>query len=209
MFQEDEDADAWQRYPQLRWIYDRLQLCERLGYQCGPAGVAPPIDGQWFIKPQINLCGMGLGAQLYIGQPIPAGYFWMPCFEGQQLSVDLQLSKHSLYTVREVLTVAYEHGRPRWWTRLPAAPEYLDRVIPTWLLIELRMAGVDKFNIEFVGGKIIEMHLRWGHDFDAAPHDAKYAKVIWADDNDQQSYTKDYEDCLGALPVARLGFRYY
>ena len=86
------DADAWQRYPRLRWLYDRLQLSQALGYECGPAGTLPPGPGLWFVKPIINLNGMGVGAhaQHYDGGPIfpiQPGSFWMPHFIGRHISI--------------------------------------------------------------------------------------------------------------------------
>ena len=89
------DAEAWQCYPQLRWLYDRLQLSLALDYECGPAGTLPPRPGIWFVKPIINLNGMGVGAyaQHYDGGPafpVRPGSFWMPHFTGRHLSIDFE-----------------------------------------------------------------------------------------------------------------------
>src|SRR5262245_8411681 len=89
------DAEAWQRYPQLRWLYDRLQLSLALGYECGPAGTLPPRPGTWFVKPIVNLNGMGVDAyaQRYDGGSafrVRPGSFWMPHFRGRHFSIDLE-----------------------------------------------------------------------------------------------------------------------
>lgn len=204
---EDDDVKAWHQHPALRWTYDRLQLCERLCYQCGPSTTKPPLEEQWFIKPRINLLGMGLGAQKYTGQVIPADHFWMPYFEGQHLSVDYKFVENQ-WAVREVLTVEYDNGRPMLWTRLSPSREYCD-IVPGWLFTTLQTLGMDQCNVEFINDNIIEMHLRWGHDFDATAPWTEHAEVVWADHTDDRPYVKNYEDCLGALTVPRLGFRYF
>ena len=66
------DGEAWQAYPKLRWVYDRLQLSLALGYECGPAGTLPPRPGIWFVKPIINLThGVGAYAQVYVRPVFP------------------------------------------------------------------------------------------------------------------------------------------
>ena len=87
------DGEAWQAHPGLRWLYDRLQLSQALAYECGPAGTLPPRPGIWFVKPIINLNGMGVDAyaQAYDGGPgfpVRPGSFWMPRFTGRHLSLD-------------------------------------------------------------------------------------------------------------------------
>lgn len=201
------DTDAYNQFPHLRWVYDRLYLSEILEYQCGPATIEPPKDGLWFVKPHINLVGMGLGAHRYTGMPIPAGSFWMPYFTGQQISIDFHFDENS-WKVREALSVEFENERPKLWTRLSPSLDYCD-LVPSWMFGNFQLAGVIAFNVECIDNNIIEMHLRWGHDFDAAPPGTKYAEVVWADNINQQPYIKDYEDCFGALEIPRLGFRYY
>jgi len=55
------ERDAYHLTPVIdRWIFNKLQVAERMGYECGPAGT-------WFtpqdviVRPIMNLAGMGTG----------------------------------------------------------------------------------------------------------------------------------------------------
>src|SRR5262245_607626 len=116
------DAEAWQAYPKLRWVYDRLQLSQVLGYECGPAGTLPPRPGTWFVKPIINLNGMGVGAhaQVYNGSSvfrIPPGSFWMPHFTGRHLSLDFRREGHS-WNLELAVECFYRNNRPYEWRKV-------------------------------------------------------------------------------------------
>ena len=53
MIQQIGDPDIWDKIkPDDLWIYDKLILSRKLGYLCGPAGVAPPVtNAQEGVKP--------------------------------------------------------------------------------------------------------------------------------------------------------------
>ena len=60
------------------WCVDKLILSKKLGYVCGPAGIAPPYAGQYVVRPIMNLKMMSKGARIqYLdSDTIPDGYFW-------------------------------------------------------------------------------------------------------------------------------------
>jgi hypothetical protein len=74
------------------WIYDKLILCKKLGYICGPKGQPVPEPGEYVVKPIVNMMGMGLGAKKVFIQDstehLEDGFFWCEIFKGRHLSVD-------------------------------------------------------------------------------------------------------------------------
>ena len=198
------DGEAWQAYPKLRWVYDRLRLSQALGYECGPAGTLPPRRGTWFVKPIINLNGMGIdaGTQAYDGGasfPVRPGSFWMPRFTGRHLSFDLKRVSNE-WEVAFAVECIYRNNRPYEWRRVEDRPE-----LP--VLIPPDASAVPWLNIETIGSNVIEVHLRRNHDFDAMP-DACSAFPVWEDEPVPEDMVPDPEDADGFLVPRRLGFVY-
>lgn len=159
-----EDADAWTWYPAQRWVYDKLKVAQSQGLAAAPHGVMPPAFPV-FSKPMVNLRGMGIGSRVIASADEMAaayspGHFWMPLLEGEHLSSD----------------VAIEHGRPVWWrhaTGLPRGGGTFDRwIVHADTRPTLEAACADwaarhlpdycgMLNLETIGGRIIEVHLRF------------------------------------------------
>ena len=198
------DAEAWMHYPHLRWLYDRLQLSLALGYECGPAGTLPPRPDIWFVKPIVNLNGMGVGAHAlrYDGSDtfrIRPGSFWMPYFTGRHLSIDLERVKSGWRFGLTVECICRD-GRPHEWQRVTDAPHLPD-------MLPIHAIDVPYINVELIGNRVIEVHLRRNHDFDAVP-DAFSALPIWDGDSVPADMIADPEDADGFLVPKRLGFVY-
>ena len=198
------DAEAWRCYPQLRWLYDRLQLSQALEYECGPAGTLPPRPGIWFVKPIINLNGMGVGAyaQHYDGGPafpVRPGSFWMPHFTGRQLSIDRKRAPSGWDLGLAVECFCRNH-RPFEWRKVADVPELPD-------IIALDGTDIPCFNVELIGSNIIEVHLRRNHDFDAIP-EASSVFPVWDGEPVPPDMVVDAEDADGFLVPKRLGFVY-
>ncbi len=158
-----DDADGWLRYREHNWVYDKLKIAQLQGLACAPHGIAPgnyPV----FSKPIMNLHGMGAGsarldsADDYETNYQP-GHMWMEMLTGRHVSTD----------------VAVEAGVPRWWrhaTGIPAGGGMFDY----WTITADREAGIEAatadfivrhladftgmINLETIGDRIIEMHLR-------------------------------------------------
>ncbi len=198
------DAEAWQCYPQLRWLYDRLQLSQALDYECGPAGTLPPRPGIWFVKPIINLNGMGVGAyaQHYDGGPafpVRPGSFWMPHFSGRHLSTDLKRAP-SGWDFGLTVECICRNNRPFEWRKVTDLPE-----LPG--IIAIDGTDIPCLNIELIGSNIIEVHLRRNHDFDALP-EASSVFPVWDGEPVPADMVADAEDADGFLVPMRLGFVY-
>lgn len=140
------------------WLFDKLILSRRLGYVCGPAGVPVPQAGVYIVRPVTNLQGMGRGASLQHLESstnhLEPGYFWCEVFCGQHLSVDYCYGQVvlSVEGLREV-------SAPLWrWSRW----QVVDNILP------LPLQDLAKFpfcNVEFIGGRAIEVHLRHNTNF--------------------------------------------
>lgn len=158
-----DDADGWLRYREHNWVYDKLKIAQLQGLDCAPHGIAPgnyPV----FSKPIMNLHGMGAGsarldsADDYETNYQP-GHMWMEMLTGRHVSTD----------------VAVEAGVPRWWrhaTGIPAGGGMFDY----WTITADREVGIEAatadfivrhladftgmINLETIGDRIIEMHLR-------------------------------------------------
>lgn len=79
-----------------RWVFNKLRLSEKMGYDCGPSGTNTNV-GRYIIRPIMNLAGMGTGGIFAHTTPvgpgggpvndhIPAvgfpGHFWCEQFVG-------------------------------------------------------------------------------------------------------------------------------
>jgi hypothetical protein len=153
-----------------------------------------------WMKPIINLDGMGLGSEKY-HYPVPPGHFWMPRFYGMHLSVDYTRALNG-WDVALVVAAHYCPFAPtrirlwrRWRNLIPALPECL------------RMVNVPVLNVEYVGGAVIEAHLRPNPDF-AGRESVEALTVVWEGDDIEASANVLHarENCDGQLRPARVGF---
>ena len=204
------DIEAYQSYPHLRHWYNKLWLSEQLGYNCGPASIAPRISGNYIIRPIMNLSGMGVGAKkVWIDagdhSKVPPGYFWCEWFHGNLYSV--------IYKWQD-----YHNG----WKSISCwqgvkEDDNLSKFIK-WIRTDFypnigimfhELADLDKINIEYIEDKIIEVHLRTSPDPD-------YNELIpvWKGDEEVvdkyikmgYSYIINYDDAEGFLDLPRVGF---
>lgn len=143
------------------WVLDKLILSRKMYYNSGPVGLDVPHPGFYIVRPCVNMMGLGLGAQrVWIEKDtcdLPVGHFWCEWFEGRHLSIDYHWGKQ---------TLAVEGIKPidtftRWssWIRVA------DRIRLPSILSEFA-AKHEWINCEFIGGKLIEVHLRHNEDFD-------------------------------------------
>jgi len=159
-----EDADAWEWNPEFRWIYDKIAIARNQGLDAGPHGTLPP-SFPVFSKPIVNLKGMGVDTRIIHSTADYAlhqtsGHMWMIMLEGRHMSTD----------------VAIVGGEPRWWRHVTGQsagegtfdhwtvhadrePE-IECYCGEWIARHLR-GYTGMLNIETIGGRMIEMHLRF------------------------------------------------
>ena len=172
------DVDVWNFIePDDLWIYDKLILARKLGYRCGPAGTSPRSPGEYIVRPCVNFMMMGHGAkvekilQYRNGFDTPPGYFWCERFYGRHLSFDFHHGK-------QVLAVEGFREDPNRLDRFSKWQKCEDVLtLPDFLVTITKK--YEWLNVECIGDKIIEVHLRYNDDFEG--HSAKTIIPIWKD----------------------------
>lgn len=146
--------------PEDLWIFDKLILSKKLGYNCAPKGIPVSKSGNYIIRPCVNLMGMGEGAYTeYLESStdhLNTGTFWCELFDGDHFSVDF-------YKGNVVLCVkgtkdSADFTKFTKWEKCHKdfkIPEQLEHIVKKY----------DYVNIEFIGNKVIELHLRHNPDF--------------------------------------------
>ncbi|MFO8154640.1 MAG: hypothetical protein ACQERR_00435 [Pseudomonadota bacterium] len=165
------DAAAWRLNPAHRAIYNKLDLAIAQGVTAAPAGVDPVAFGlapeaAIFVRPIINLHGMGVGARVATaaeGATDP-GTFWCLRLEGEQVSSDCLVEDGTVRWFRHTRVVEWAgDGRPLLWAVGVNAPE-VEPVITRWAAAQL-VGYTGIANLELIGGTIIEAHLRGSNGF--------------------------------------------
>jgi len=189
----DAEELVWKTInPDHIWILDKLILSRKLLYNCGPVGLDVPVPGYYIVRPCVNMLGFGLGSQkLWLDKStthLPVGHFWCEWFDGRHLSIDYKWGKQVL---------AVEGHKPsdtftRWdhWVKVSdrlKLPEILSNISHNYEYI----------NCEFIGKKLIEVHLRHNEDFAG---NITHFIPVWAgeDTTPPEGYTyKIYPDVHG------------
>ncbi len=191
-----EDGDAWAWYPEYKWVYNKLAIAESQNLLCAPHGLEPP-SFPVFSKPIYNMKGMGAGSRVirslkkYKRYERP-GHFWMSLLEGDHVSSDVAVVK----------------GEPQWWRHTTGKP--LDRgMFDYWTVLANPIPAVESYcgdwlrrclagytgmvNFETIGGKIIEVHLRFADQWPdlygigwAEALIRLYAEGVWRFDEGQR-----------------------
>ncbi|SDZ83805.1 hypothetical protein SAMN05660964_00355 [Thiothrix caldifontis] len=170
------DTYAWQLNPEHRHVYNKLALALAQGLQAAPCGIDPLSVGidaaiPLFVKPITNLLGMSLDAQATTAGDLASGYtqcapgcFWGEYLVGDHTSTDcLVLAGKVLWFAHTQGAITKDKQRPIYWhigVRLPA----LEPLIATF--IQTQLPGYTGLcNVEMIGDKVIEMHLRGSNGF--------------------------------------------
>lgn len=186
-----DDKDFWYTTdPDDLWLFDKLILSRKLGYVCGPAGVPPPTESLYVVRPCVNYRMMGRGASLMTLTPdnhndVPDGYFWCEKFIGRHLSFDYHFG-------RQVLAVEGFREDP---LRLDRFSRW-EKTEDTFLLPDILDKVSKKYewmNVEVIGDRVIEVHLRYNDDF--ASHTSNVILPVWKD----KFYKSESGDRLGFL----------
>ena len=186
---------VWQTIdPDLIWVMDKLIVSRKMRYNCGPVGLDVPHPGFYIVRPCVNMLGLGLGAEkMWLEKDtcnLPYGYFWCEWFEGRHLSVDYFYGKQELCVEGRKSADTFTHWDD--WTRT-------DDVIPFPKMLHSISHPHKWINCEFIGGKLIEVHLRRNEDFD---EHTEHFIPVWAgqDTTPPEGYTyRDYPDVHGRI----------
>ena len=188
------DIDAYDAYPELQHWYDKLWVAHQLGYHAGTEQV--PTAGHYVVRPTMNLQGCGIGASIKFycnDEIVPDDYFWSEIFYGDHVTIDYTRVNgvwQQGHTFKGVNT-ATDLIHFSCWIRVEHAyslPKMFDEIT------------ADYINIEIIGGRIIEVHLR--HNTDPVMYDEFIP--IW---DSTQTCPEGYVAILDAEQhVDRLGF---
>ena len=159
-----DDEHAYALFPDHRWIYNKLLICDTQGIAGAPHGVPPPTFPV-FSKPIYNMYGMGVGGRIIdseaeLAANINAGHMWMVLAQGEHVSSDAVVIGGEAQWWRHSIGEALAEGVFDYWTVLAEERPQIERYCGDWLRTHLKgYSGA--VNIETIGGKIIELHLRF------------------------------------------------
>lgn len=164
------DLDAWKKYPQYNFLYNKINICEYQNIKHAPMPIEPenyPV----IIKPIINIYGMGLNVikinssdEFY--EQWHNNNFWMEYLEGDHLSYDLIILKGDIqyHTCFRGEKDKDNLGEFHYWESInKGIPEIVKKLVK-----EKLVDYTGCFNVETINDVIIEVHLRMG-DIDAFP----------------------------------------
>jgi hypothetical protein len=144
-------------------MLNKLYVQQKLRNECGPLGVNPPSYPVW-VKPVINLHGLGIGSRKVESShsmKYEPGMMWMPFYEGEHISYDIKWESGAVF---DVYAAKGLNG--------PNFTEWqVEKIEPDnklkFLVYRLSVAGElpPHFNIETIGGNLIECHPRWAAEF--------------------------------------------
>lgn len=173
-----DDIDCWNSVdPADLWVTDKLILAKRLGYLCGPAGMPPPHDDLYVVRPCVNYRMMSAGARIMRLSPsnhnqVPDGYFWCERFHGRHMSYDYNYG-------HQCLAVEGFRNDPNRLDRFSKWKCIDDEIfVPPILLLPI-LKKYQHMNLEVIDNNVIEVHFRYNDDF--VGHNSKEIIPIWKD----------------------------
>ncbi len=159
-----DDVDAYRFNSRYRWVYNKLMVAKTQSLECGLPDEMP-LRYPVFSKPVVNLKGMGIGSCM-INRPdefknkCPFGNFWTTYLAGDHVSSDFAVVNGSVLWCRNTLGIPAGGGTFDYWV-VEASPRInLERYCRRWIA-NFMPTYTGMLNIESIGGRIIEAHLRF------------------------------------------------
>jgi len=199
MMQFISDRDVWHECPvDYLWIYDKLIVAQKQDILSAPAGIPPPRSGWYIVRPITNIRMMGRGAKkVFIekddADSVPDGFFWSEILEGRHISVDFHWG-HQHLAVEGFREDPSRLDRFSRWSRV------YDRFTMPKILGDLWQLS-PWINVEYIGNKIIEVHMRYNDDF--SNHESDEIIPVWKDQEIKQPMGWSWYDSAAG---DRLGF---
>lgn len=148
-------------HPSDFWVYNKLDLSLRLGYNCGPCGVDVLKPNNYIVRPAINFCGMGRFSRIErltdSTDHLHPGEFWCEIFKGEHLSVDF-INKKTVLIVKGYKNPKNPSYKWNCWIKVK-------REIKFPKILENLAGNYECINCEFIGGNLIEVQFRRNLDF--------------------------------------------
>ena len=159
-----DDVDGYKFNPRHRWIYNRLLVAQSQGLECGLHDSRPPRYPV-FCKPVTNLKGMGAGTNVLESERdflenCRPGDCWMKLLTGEHISTDWAVVGGETAWCRHTRGIPGVGGTFDYWIIEARVRRRLERYCRAWIRANLSdYTGM--VNIETIGGRIIEAHLRF------------------------------------------------
>ncbi len=159
-----DDDVAYALFPEHRWVYNKLRLCETQSLTHAPHGIAP-ADFPVFSKPIYNLRGMGAGSRIlrsadeYERHQAP-GHMWMELLAGEHVSTDIAVIAGAPAWWRHAVGIPLGDGVFDYWIVLAEPRPRVEELCRRWLGEHLR-TYTGMINVETIGDRIIDAHLRF------------------------------------------------
>jgi len=199
-YQISAEEVAWETtHPDDLWVMDKLILSRKLGYVCGPAGTLVPAHGDYIVRPCVNAMGLGLGARktflVNTTDKLELGTFWCEWFKGRHLSVDFHYGNQVL-CVEGIRPDIYTNNLSKWgrWVRTDDQFEF-----PS--ILKTLRKSYEWINCEFIGDKLIEVHLRKNEDFSKGTNIQEFVPVWEGERTDPEEGWRyiEYPDLHGRI----------
>jgi len=160
------DPEAYGLNPRHAWVYNKLEIALKQGLIAAPHGVTP-TEFPVFSKPIYNLFSMGKNsAQLnciedYNQQARP-GHMWCELLTGEHISTDIAVIDGHAAWICHTKGYPLEKGTFDRWEILAGNGGNTSLSAALIDFIQSHLADyTGMLNIESLGGKIIEVHLRF------------------------------------------------
>jgi hypothetical protein len=159
-----DDVDGYKFNPRHRWIYNKLLVAQSQGLECGLHD-SPPARYPVFCKPVTNLKGMGAGTSVLedardFAKNCRVGDFWMKLLTGEHVSTDWAVVRGEPAWCRHTRGIPGVAGTFDFWVIEARARQRLEKYCRDWICTNLSdYTGM--LNIETIGGRMIEAHLRF------------------------------------------------
>jgi hypothetical protein len=159
-----DDVDAYKFNPQHRSIYNKLLVARSQGLECGTHETPPPRYPV-FCKPITNLKGMGAGTSVLASDKdfrdnCRPGDFWTKLLTGEHVSTDFAVVRGEAMWCRHTLGIPGVAGTFDYWVIEARERPRLSKYCADWIRAHLTdYTGM--VNVETIGGRIIEAHLRF------------------------------------------------
>ena len=158
------------------WIFDKLIVAKKSGHLFGPRGIPVPKPNNYFVRPIVNIEGMGEKARVeYIEHEtlhLHPAEFWCEIFTGEHLSIDY-VKYEPVISVVGTKHKQHPYSRFTYW-------EKTDKTYPLPQFMGLIPLRYSKINCEFIDGNLIEIHLRGNSDFS---HNNSSIIPVWKDEH--------------------------
>lgn len=151
--------------PKFRWVYNKLTVAELQGLKCGPHAIVPDEQFPIFSKPLMSLWGMGTDARVIetpeeYWQNITPGHMWCTLLSGKHYSTDIAVVEGKPVWFSHSLGVPGPRHTFDYWEVNIATEDYVQANLVAF--VEAHMSDyTGMLNVETIGGKIIEVHLRF------------------------------------------------